>query len=366
MIKSIYLVSRAKRTGPINQAFNILSGHKLNGNICSQLVTISPEKENSTSIDQFLENGINTYSLNLSAWKFFFAIPKLRKFLRQNDIDIIHSSGFRANLLSAFMPHRYKKISTQRCSPADIAEKMPKFIRPVIEKIYVKIVHRIDCNVACSEALSEVFKKKYKITMPFVQNGVNCDKFKPIEKEGKEKYRKELGIKPGEKLFIILGGIHKRKNNEMAIRVLNELHHLNAIFMIIGDGPERLSLQEQVINDKIIFTGRTKEPVKYLQTADALISCSRAEGLPNSVLEALSCGTPCILSDIGPHKELIENTKAGTIFDLNDDETLRRCICDAINWTDEPSKVAREIALQKFDRRIVARNYENLYKNSLN
>ena len=48
---------------------------------------------------------------------------------------------------------------------------------------------------------------------------------------------------------------------------------------------------------------------------NVFLSCSLKEGLPNTVLEAMASGIPCVLSDIPAHKEIVENEKSGFIYD---------------------------------------------------
>ncbi|MEJ2560863.1 MAG: glycosyltransferase family 4 protein, partial [Anaerolineae bacterium] len=80
----------------------------------------------------------------------------------------------------------------------------------------------------------------------------------------------------------------------------------------IGDGPLRNSLltesREFGLENRIEFTGLIpRETVfEYLLKADLFISASRGEGLPISVLEAMACRCPVILSDIPPHREIAE------------------------------------------------------------
>ncbi|WJY17141.1 glycosyltransferase [Pectobacteriaceae bacterium CE90] len=63
------------------------------------------------------------------------------------------------------------------------------------------------------------------------------------------------------------------------------------------------------------FLGQRDNVFPYLVAADFFISPSYNEGLPNTVLEALSCGVHCILSDISPHEELsIEHPEYISLF----------------------------------------------------
>lgn len=362
-MKMIYLISRARRCGPVNQALNILTGMKLNGSVESMLVTISPELEDNSWLERFKDNGIDVFSLDSPIKKTLCSIPKLKRFLKENNIDIIHSSGFRANLISALMPKKYIKISTQRCSPYYIAEKLPSILQPFIRSIYLKIIRRLNKNVACSEALADIFDKEYGMKIPYVQNGVNTDFFKPIKSPDKEDLCKKLNLDPNKRKYLILGSFQPRKNNSMAVRVFNKFTDKNAQFIFVGSGPELENLKLESTNQNTIFIGRTDNPIHYLQTADILISCSLSEGLPNSVLEAMSCGLPCILSDIEPHRELIEDLGIGLLFNVNNDIELEKAIIESLDWNiNDMCAKAREIALTHFDRKIIAKNYEDIYK----
>lgn len=364
-IKSIYLVSNARICGPINQALNILNGLKINDIIEGRLVTLAPEIEGRSLLNRFIEDNIEIYSLKQSRWKTLFCIPKLRRYLKENDIAILHSSGFRANFVASLMPKKYVKISTQRSSPADIAEKLPKILRPIIRYLYLKLIKRIPNNVACSRSLANIFLKDYGMDIKYVQNGVNSDFFQPLSYTEKIELRKRLNIDTEKKVYLILGSLNKRKNNEKIIRVANRMDSLPFIFLIVGDGPEKEHLKQLATSPNIMFAGSTKDPIKFLQASDVLVSCSLAEGLPNTVLEAMSCGLPCILSDISPHRELLEQSQSGILFDVNDDTALQRAITDYRLWDEAMSKRSRDAVLSFFDRTVTARNYEIIYEDAL-
>ena len=117
---------------------------------------------------------------------------------------------------------------------------------------------------------------------------------------------------------------------------------------------------------RITFIGYTKAPLQYLQLSDVLISSALAEGLPNTVLEALLCGLPCILSDIDPHLEIVKDTKLECIFNRHSVDGLSSLIQESILWDlNERSKYARELAYRKFGIIRLANDYEQVYNQLL-
>ena len=70
----------------------------------------------------------------------------------------------------------------------------------------------------------------------------------------------------------------------------------NFKLIIVGDGPERKSLEalakKQKISNKIIFTGERKDTERFYNLADIYVHSAKQEGFPNVFLEAMSSGVP--------------------------------------------------------------------------
>ena len=94
---------------------------------------------------------------------------------------------------------------------------------------------------------------------------------------------------------------------------------------IIGDGPERVSLQKSVkgngIEDKISFLGQLPflEVQRRLRLARLLVLPSLCfEGFPMTIIEAFSLGVPVAASDIGPLPNIVKNGESGILFKPGD------------------------------------------------
>jgi len=102
------------------------------------------------------------------------------------------------------------------------------------------------------------------------------------------------------------------KNPFSVLTAFQQIPDQTSRLVYMGEGPLRHSLisksQEAGNKDRVEFTGLIpREKVfEHLLNADLFVSTSRGEGLPVSVLEAMACRCPLLLSDIPPHREIAE------------------------------------------------------------
>ncbi len=366
MLEVVYLISRAKQSGPVNQALNILIGLNRQPNVHATLITLAPEGS-ITWLNRFKDKGINIVQLNQPYLKTFKAINLLKRYISENDVKIVHSAGFRADFVNMMMGKLVKKVSTQRCQPNEMVEKFPRFLRPPFEWYHLHIIKKLDSIVACSKALQKHFYDIYNIKVGVVQNGVNTDFFVPLSLEKKEELRKELGLSLNKITYVTVGRLGKRKNFGLIIDAFKNINREDIQLIIVGSGPLEDELKNKSAGDnRIIFVGLTPNPIVYYQASDIFISSSFAEGLPNTVLESLSCGLPCILSEIEPHKELLANSSAGILFNHFEVISMQNSIISSFSWNIPQLSVnARQLAVDNYGIDRLAKEYLSVYNNIL-
>jgi len=116
--------------------------------------------------------------------------------------------------------------------------------------------------------------------------------------------------------------VHEIINAFSKTNILNE-----SILVIIGDGPEKNKLINQSeklgIDKNVLFLGYQTNVYKYLLKANYFVFASHNEGMPNVLIEAMSCGCSVISSncETGP-KELLNNGEFGYLFDVGDEDKL--------------------------------------------
>jgi glycosyltransferase involved in cell wall biosynthesis len=104
---------------------------------------------------------------------------------------------------------------------------------------------------------------------------------------------------------------------EIASRVRRDLPETR--FLIVGDGPLRAAMEvraaEQDLAEAVFFAGHLKESMAAVACMDMLLLTSRAEGLPNVLVEAQFLGVPAVTTPAGGAREAVNHGKSGWVLD---------------------------------------------------
>lgn len=358
--KIAYLVSTLDKTGPTNILYGITKNLDFN-KLDIYIITLSPATKNSMD-NVFKEIGCNIIELNLNRIKGIFKYKKeILKVLIENSIEVLHSHCFRADYYNSIIKLKnLKKISTLHNYPyEDYVMEYGKIIGILMSFFSVKILKKIDYPIACSKNLKEKWKKYLQID--YIQNGIDILKYHPISSQKKEELRKKLNLPLNKKIFIVSGVLNKRKNPFLIIRAFKKSQLLNSFLVFIGDGELFKECVEKVSKEKNIkFIGRVDNVSEYLKASDYYISSSFSEGLPNSVLEAMATGLPCLLSNIPSHRE-ITNDK-NYLFNPDSYEELVEKIklIEKDQYENLSKKVRKEIE-KNFSDKLMAKKYLKYY-----
>jgi len=116
--------------------------------------------------------------------------------------------------------------------------------------------------------------------------------------------------------------------------------------------------------DKVTFFGNQPETLKFLKAANYYVASSLSEGLPTSVMEAMGCGLPVILSDIDPHKELLNHLNGWPYtFAVSRPDILTEKIDDILDDDYKNLSIGcRKVIDDYINSEIMAQNYQRLYE----
>ena len=115
---------------------------------------------------------------------------------------------------------------------------------------------------------------------------------------------------------------------------LTRTHHPDVQLWIVGDGPLAFSLRKLSfdlgLNDCVTFFGEKAAVSPFMLAADLFVSSSVTEGLPVSLLEAMSVGLPAVVTDVGGMGEIARLSGAVTLVPSSDPQRMAAALSDAI------------------------------------
>jgi glycosyltransferase involved in cell wall biosynthesis len=115
---------------------------------------------------------------------------------------------------------------------------------------------------------------------------------------------------------------------------LTRSHHPEVQLWIVGDGPRGTGLRklagELGLNECVTFFGEQADVSPFMLAADLFVSSSVTEGLPVSLLEAMSVGLPALVTDVGGMGEIARLSGSVTLVPASDPEGMARALCHAI------------------------------------
>ena len=127
---------------------------------------------------------------------------------------------------------------------------------------------------------------------------------------------------------VFVGRLTTQKGVDLLLRAWAELTELREL-ILVGDGAERASLEalaSQLKLDHVTFIGSTNDVRTYLQQADFFVLPSRAEGIPNAMLEAMACGLPVVASRVGGIPDVVQHGESGLLVPPEDVPALAGAI----------------------------------------
>ena len=167
----------------------------------------------------------------------------------------------------------------------------------------------------------------------------------------------------------IVSRLVSHKNIEKIIRAISDLNNPLIYLNIIGDGPELNKLQKISLESKnknnIIFHGKlNRDDINHIfLKSDIYIQASNYEGLPHSLLEAMSYGIPVLCTPVGECKEILGNEDRGYILDLPvSKNNIKSKISEIIgekNIANKKGERGKDFINEKYN----LTNSFNLYKN---
>ena len=242
--------------------------------------------------------------------------------------------------------------------------------RKVVQKLTRMLSARVDAMIAPSRKIEDVLDK-YEVECPVevIPSGIDTDKFgRYIATDSRHLIRQKYGLSDEQTVLLYVGRLAKEKNVEEVLRCQKRVSKYGTVLMIVGDGPYRAEIEEQVkelgISDSVIFTGMI-EPGKvaeYYQAGDFFVSASTSETQGLTYVEALAAGIPLLCKEDPCLADVVDPGKNG--WEFKDEESFENAFAKWLEMGESDREKLRECAVQsadKFSTRTFADRVEQLY-----
>ena len=238
----------------------------------------------------------------------------LKADIYKNNYDVVVSrTRFFATSIMALFYTKKKKIKWMHIEHGSdyvqLSNKLHSFVAKLFDHTLGWLILKKANMVVANSKASAMFCKKifnnreYRI----IYRGIEVEEINKIKpsKEIQDKYKNILKI-------IFIGRLIDGKGVGDLLKAVGKLKFEKWTLFIVGDGPQKISLQRQAnnlkISNKVIFFGQKnkKDTIGILKASDIVINPSYTEGLPTSVIEAALCGKPIIATTVGGTIEILD------------------------------------------------------------
>lgn len=318
------------------------------------------------------EAGIKALNVTMNHRADFSVVGKLASIIRENNFDIVHTHGVRANLLGRLAARQVNRKPVVTTVHSLLEKDYPGFLRRQVNSITERATRGwTDQFIAVSQGLKAKLVSSGvpadRVTV--IYNGIVTEEFStPAESGGA---RAMLGYEPAAPLVGIVARLHPVKGHqyflEAAQMVLEQRPEVR--FVVVGEGPQRPVLEEMAkrlgIAGQVTFTGFVSEVRSLMADLDLLVISSLWEGFGLTAVEAMALGVPVVSTEVGGLPEVVLHGETGLLAPPANSAALAKSMIWVLEHpeaTAEMVKKASNVVCEKFTAQVMARRTEELYR----
>jgi len=303
-------------------------------------------------------------------WSFY---GRLKKIIGENAIDVVHAyftNTCHYAMIASFALGVRRRFRTSANLPSTLfkREREPNRISMKLFVMRQRILSWFPRKILCrSGSVADEFLAMGVPARKVVVVSGGTDTSKYRKEQADSCLRKKFGIKPGKRIVGTACRIVPVKGLDTFVKAGADLVQKrdDFQFLVVGDGPDLQRLVDLSsrlgVAKHFIFAGHQDDILPFLNMMEIFVLPSYSEGMSNSILEALACELPVIVSDIPPNREIFDaadssECRIGEMFRVGDDKELSEKIERLIDREDlrEMGRQCRNVVLRHFsiDRRV--------------
>lgn len=322
------------------------------------------------------EAGVNVHDLESTTYLNPRTLARLHAVLRAERPDIVQTWTHHADLVGGWaarvagVRHIVWSIHCREIhrNPGDSDSKMAFFRRALACSSRFIPQRIISCSAAAIEDHAAIGYPRTK--MRWIPNGISAERFVPDTDAGLDT-RAELKLPPTAPVIGFVGRLHEMKDLATFLRAaaLLQTRVPEAHFVFCGGVEVELGEVERELlamlpqRQQVRFDSFRADPWRLYPALSVFSLSSRTEACPMTIIEAMSCGVPCVTTDVGDCGRLLEGV--GQVVPMQDHSALARAWEQALQLgaaaREEIARKSRQRVLEKFTIAHAARQYAETY-----
>lgn len=291
----------------------------------------------------------------LGRWDVFSFLARLVKCIKREKPDVIHGYLPVANILIAVLKPFFLKariVWGVRASNVDFTQ---------IDWL-TRVLFRIECQVSrfahlviFNSSAGRDYYKEHGYPAPkiaVIPNGIDTDKFRP-DTLLRDEIRASWQIREQDTLIGLVGRLDSIKDHPTFIQAASLVaqKRKEVKFVCVGGGPDNYKEElsclaiSSGLEKRLIWAGERQDMTAVYNALDVTVQSSLSEGFPNVVAEAMACGIPCVVTDVGDAARIVGDT--GIVVPPKNQEAMANGIQEMLNRLEEGSENVSRRARQR-------------------
>jgi glycosyltransferase involved in cell wall biosynthesis len=304
------------------------------------------------------ELGIEVSNLGLrsdrSVWNWAAGASRLRRVIKSQPPDVVHSSLASANLV-AQLATRGLGIAVLSTFTLSGDVSLMRAYQPGADSLAATVFRRVGAYAARANHVA--FRA---LTEDAARTNVEANRIDPARvvviprgvpmtaNSGSEDARAKLGLPGGVPVLLNVGRQTAQKGHVYLVEAFRSISEERPAHLVIlgreGDGTPALqgAISVQDLSDHITVVPYTEEVDTYYRAADVFLFSSLMEGLGTAVLEAMAARLPVVAFDIPPVREVTDGGRVATLVPVGDAQRLARAVLHVLEDQESASRRAAE------------------------
>lgn len=297
-----------------------------------EVIALVPDVSMADLVNNF---NVKTHIIDYSSITCLFKIATI---LRNERVEIVNTFQIKGSLIVSLVNIIYRIPICCTLLNAIIHEKLNKKQKLAYPLFYYILYKMCDGIIVNSEQNKRHFIETARIkqdAIKVIYSGIDMNEL--LIASGKEKQKNKFVIG-------VIGRISKEKGHEYLIKALTQLTEIDYKCLIVGDGPLRKTLEEQVENgglkDRVVFLGYQKNVGMFMQEMDVIVVPSINETFGITIVEAFALKKLVIASGTGGIPEIVKHGETGLLFPVRDSSALAERIRYSYNNRRESERIS--------------------------